>query len=100
MLREALADRPGVSEKRMFGGLAFLLNGNMLCGVHKGGGMLRVGPKAYAQALAVEGVQPMAITGRPMTGFVDLTPEVMGDSAILSMLLAMALDFVGPLPGK
>jgi hypothetical protein len=61
----------GLSEKRMFGGLCFMLHGNMLCGVHKGGGMFRIGKDNYAQALLLPGVSPMELTGRKMGGFVE-----------------------------
>ena len=55
LLRDDLVDEPGIVEKKMFGGICFMLNGNMLCGVHKGGGMFRVGKDLEAEALAIEG---------------------------------------------
>lgn len=55
LLRADLAEIPGIEEKRMFGGLAFMKDGHMLCGVHKGGGMFRVGKPRHAEALAIEG---------------------------------------------
>lgn len=100
LLRDALHDTPGISEKRMFGGLVFMMDGNMLCGVHKGGGMFRVGKDRIDAALGVEGTRLMDFTGRPMNGFVDVTDEVMDDAPRLNVLLALAKGFVGAMPAK
>ncbi|MCB1397234.1 MAG: TfoX/Sxy family protein [Rhodobacter sp.] len=100
LMREALADMPGITEKRMFGGLVFMLDGNMLCGVHKGGGMVRVGRDNIDAALQVAGTQPMDFTGRPMRGFVDVTDEAVADPNRLSALLQLARRFVDSLPAK
>ncbi len=72
---KALAGRPGLTEKRMFGGLTYMLGGNMCCGVHKGELIVRVGPSLYADALARPGARPMDITGRPMNGWVFVGPD-------------------------
>jgi len=69
-VRHALGRRPGVSEKKMFGGLAFLAGGKMVCGVVKDELMVRVGPERYGDALRRAHVRPMDFTGRPMKGFV------------------------------
>lgn len=91
-------------ERRMFGGLCFLLRGNMLGGASGaamgGGALLRVGPGGEAQALALPGVAPMAMRGRPMRGFVKLSPEAAADPEILSALVALAAAFVASLPPK
>ena len=100
ILRDALADLDGLTEKRMFGGLCFLLNGNMLCGVHKGGGMARVGKEHEATALQWEGVDPLSFTGRPMGGMVDLTDAAIREDATRDRVLALAREFVGSLPPK
>ena len=73
-VREELADRPGYAEKKMFGGLCFLLRGNMCCGVGKDGLMVRVGPEQYESALADDHARQMDFTGRPMKGFVFVHP--------------------------
>lgn len=99
LLRNALADQP-VTEKKMFGGLCFLLHGNMICGVHKGGAMFRVGKPNDAAALALPGVQPMSFTGKPMAGFVDATDEATVDDTLRSQLIAMSVSFVKTLPAK
>ena len=98
--RQDLEGLEGVSEKKMFGGLCFLLNGNMLCGVHKGGAMYRVGKGNEAEALTVEGAEPMAFTGRKMGGIIDVSDDAVEDPERRARLRALALEFVGSLPAK
>ncbi len=100
ILRDELSGLDGMSEKRMFGGLCFLLNGNMLCGVHKGGGMARVGKEHEATALKLNGVDPLSFTGRRMGGMVDISEAAIQDDTIRSAVLALAKEFVGLLPAK
>lgn len=100
VFRDALADLDGVTEKRMFGGLCFLLNGNMICGVHKDGGMARVGKEHEAAALENEGVDPLSFTGRRMGGMVEFTEAALLDESIREDVLGLARDFVGSLPPK
>jgi hypothetical protein len=100
ILRGDLADTPGIAERRMFGGLCFMWNGNMLCGVHSGGGMFRVGKDNQDAALAIDGAGPMRFTGRTMGGMIDATDAAMADEASRARLMALALDFVGSLPAK
>ena len=100
ILRGDLAETAGVSEKKMFGGLCFLLNGNMLCGVHQGGGMFRVGKDNEAAAMDVDGAGPMTFTGRKMGGMVDVTDNLLADDARRGQVMALAMDFVGALPAK
>lgn len=99
VLRDDLAGQP-ITEKKMFGGLAFLLNGHMVCGVHKGGAMVRVGKDNYLRALDLGGVRPMMFTGKAMTGMVDLAQEAVENGAVRSELVAMALATVQTLPPK
>ncbi len=98
--RDALADRSGVSERKMFGGLCFMLNGNMLCGTYRDGGMYRVGKGNEAAALALPHVRPMTMTGRPMPGLVDVDRSAIDDDALRGQLMRLALDFVEALPPK
>ena len=100
ILRTDLEGLGVVTEKKMFGGLCFMLNGNMLCGVHKGGGMFRVGKQNHAAALEIEGAGPMAFTGRPMGGMVDVDDDAMADDTRRAELMRLAMDFVGALPPK
>lgn len=99
ILRDALADLP-ITEKMMFGGLAFLLHGHMVCGVHKGGAMVRVGKEAYPKALDLPGVAPMMFTGKPMVAMVDVSDAAVEDDTTRGQLLAMALATVRALPPK
>jgi len=99
-IRQALAGRAGVTEKKMFGGLCFLLNGNMLCGAYREGGMYRVGKENAGAALALPHVRAMAMTGRPMPGLVDVDREAFTDAVLRDRLMAMALDFVGTMKAK
>ena len=69
-IRAALADRTDVIERKMFGGLTFMLRGNMCCGVEKTNLMVRVGPERYDEALAQPHARLMDFTGRPMKGMV------------------------------
>ena len=100
LLRGDLADTGGIEEKNMFGGMAFMLNGNMLCGVHSGGGMFRVGKANEAAALAIDGAGPMQFTGRRMGGMIDVTDEALADDRRRAACMRLALDFVGGLPAK
>src|SRR2546425_635248 len=73
-IRRAVGPRADVTEKKMFGGLAFLLDGRMFCGIVKDDLMVRVGPERYEAALAEAHVRPMDFTGRPMRGYVFVGP--------------------------
>ena len=98
-LRKALSGRRSLAEKRMFGGVCFLLKGNMLCGVGDGRFMFRVGKDQDAAALERPGAAPMDFTGRPMKGFVWVDPAQC-DARRLRGWIAMAERYVGALPAK
>jgi len=98
-MRKALAGRRALAEKRMFGGVCFLLKGNMLCGVGDGRFMFRVGREQDAAALARPGAKPMDFTGRAMKGFVWVDPAQC-DARRLRGWIAMAERYVGALPAK
>lgn len=100
VLRDALAQVDGVTEKKMFGGLCFLLNGHMLCGVHGKGGMARVGKENEPAALKIKGVAPLSFTGRPMGGLVDVKASAFADDRSRRRLLDLAMEFVESLPAK
>jgi hypothetical protein len=74
-IRRAVADRAGVTEKQMFGGLAFLLAGKTFCGIVKSDLMVRVGPDRYEESLRRRHVRPMDFTGRSLTGYVFVGHE-------------------------
>ncbi len=73
-IRKMLTTRKGLVEKKMFGGITFMLNGNMCCGVVKNNLVVRIGPERYEKVLAEPHVQPMDFTGRPLRGFVFVGP--------------------------
>jgi len=89
-----------VTEKPMFGGITFLLNGNMLCCASRQGLMVRVGKDAEAVALSQPFAQPCLGTGRRMAGFIMVEPAGIAESAALSRWLEMARDYVSQLPSK
>jgi TfoX N-terminal domain len=89
-----------VTEKRMFGGVTFLMNGNMLCCASKRGLMVRVGKEAEAAALSQPFAQPCLGTGRRMAGFIMVEPAGIAESTALSRWLEMARAYVGRLPPK
>lgn len=92
---------PGVHEKRMVGGVCFMLEGNMVCGAMKGWAMVRVGKPNEARALALPGVEHAMPSGRKMTGFVRIHEGAMvEEETALPALLDMALGFVATLPAK
>lgn len=99
LLRDDLAGEP-VREQKMFGGLAFLLNGHMVAGIHKGGAMFRAGKPNEALALAVPGTGRMTMAGRAMPGMITLSDDAAADDGRRGRLMAMALDFVRTLPPK
>jgi len=99
-IREHLEDQPGVTEKRMFGGLAFLLNGNMCCGVVGDELMLRVGPGAHAATLRRAGARPMDFTGRPMKGFVYVSSDAIEEDDDLAGWIDRGVEFASSLPPK
>lgn len=74
-IRSVLAGVPELVEKRMFGGIAFLVRGNMACGVSRDHLIVRVGPDQYAQSLSEPFAEPFDMTGRPMKGWVQVVPE-------------------------
>ena len=73
-IRQAVGPRADVAEKKMFGGIAFLVDGKMFCGIVKDDLMVRVGPEHYEASLAKAHVRPMDFTGRPMNGYVYVGP--------------------------
>ncbi len=77
-----------------------MLNGHMVCGVHRRGGMARVGKVAEPVALQIEGIAPLSFTGRKMGGMVDVSEDVIADEVRLTQIVEMALVYVKSLPPK
>ena len=99
-VRPLMQRRQGFSEKKMFGGIGFLLNGNMCCGVYRDQLILRLGPEAGAAALDEFDVRPFDITGRAMTGWVMIGPQGCEDDEDLQQWVGAAAKFAGGLPPK
>lgn len=98
-IRGALAGKDGVSERRMFGGIAFMVNDSMCCGVVKDDLMARVGPDGHDAALARPGARVMDFAHRPMRGMVYVAPlGYEGDA--LDAWVQQCYDFAGSLPPK
>jgi TfoX/Sxy family transcriptional regulator of competence genes len=85
----------------MFGGRCFMLHGNMLVGPMKDGGLLvRVGKERYAESLDLPGVRPMSMGAKTMTGFIEVTGDVLEDDDVLLDWIERARSFVETLPAK
>jgi TfoX/Sxy family transcriptional regulator of competence genes len=97
----AILPAKGLSEQKMFGGIGFMLNGNMIAGASKRGLLLRVGKERYGEALARSGARPMEMRGRPVEGYVRVDPSGLNEAALMSWLaLARAYVYVETLPAK
>jgi TfoX/Sxy family transcriptional regulator of competence genes len=99
-VREALAENAEISERQMFGGIAFMLSGNMAVGVSKEDLMVRIDPDDQDEALAHPGVRPFDMTGRPMKGWILVAPEATEEDSELAHWITRGLDFAGSLPPK
>jgi TfoX/Sxy family transcriptional regulator of competence genes len=99
-IREALEAEPDVAEKKMFGGLAFLLRGHMCVGVVGEELMVRVGPEAHAEALRRPHAREMDFTGRPMKGMIYVAVEGIESDADLEQWIARGVRFARSLPAK
>lgn len=99
-IREALAGTPGVTEKRMFGGLAIMLHGQLFVGVVDSTLMARVGPADYEASLSRPHVREMDFTGKPMRGYVFVDPPGLRTARQLESWASQCRAFVGTLPKK
>ena len=105
-IRAALADQDGahptygVTEKKMFGGLAFMVNGHMCCGLTTEDLMVRVGPEQYEECLAQPHAREMDFTGRPMKGMIYVDSEGYDSDEDLQAWVDRGLAFVTSLPPK
>lgn len=99
-IRSVLEVRDDVSERKMFGGIAFMIGDNMAVGIVGSDLMVRVGPEAWEKALSLPHARPMDFTGRPMTGFVYVAPKGMATDTSLRQWIDRGLAFVATLPAK
>ena len=103
-LAERLADivggRSGMEEKKMFGGIGWMLNGNMCAGVYKDWLIIRVSEKSASAIFKEPHVKPMDITGKPMKGWAMVAAQGYESDTNLARFINMAIDFVNTLPAK
>jgi TfoX/Sxy family transcriptional regulator of competence genes len=99
-VRVVLDGRPGVVERKMFGGVAWMLEGNMACGVIGEDLLVRLAHEDAAAAQAEEGVGPMEFTGRPMRGFVLVDAAAIDEDEELGRWVDAGADFAQSLPSK
>jgi TfoX/Sxy family transcriptional regulator of competence genes len=99
-VQEILAEQGDVDERKMFGGIAFMVKGYMCCGVANDDLMLRVGSEQAQELLKDAHVRPMDFTGRPMKDYVFVAPSGLRTESALRRCVRSALDFVDSLPPK
>lgn len=99
-IRDIFIDNAQVTEKKMFGGLCFLLSGNMCCGIVGDSLMARIGPDAYAESLKRTHAREMDFTGKPMRGMVYASPPGIESDEMLADWLGLCTDFAASLPKK
>ena len=100
-IRELIAAERGVEEKRMFGGLAFLINGNMSVAVSgRGGLMVRVAPEETEKLLARDHVEPMVMAGRETRGWLRVSPDGVKTKRQLQSWVSRGADYAKSLPPK
>ena len=99
-IREVLDDQPNLVEKKMFGGVGFMVHGNMACGVHKDMLIVRVGPDAYEETMQYPHTRPFDMTGRAMKGWVMVEPGGFESDEYLKDWIEQGLNFTLTLPPK
>lgn len=99
-IRKRLGKRKGLTEKQMFGGIAFLVNGNMCCGVHRDEMIVRLAPDETEQALESPHTHRFDLTGRPMKGWILVKPKGLVTDTGLAKWIRVATQFAGSLPPK
>ena len=95
-----LQNLQGLEEKKMFGGVAFMIRGNMACGVHADYMIVRVGPENYQAALQQPFTRPFDMTGRPMAGWVEVSQPGCEQDRDLQAWIKQGIDFASSLPAK
>lgn len=99
-IEECIADMTGVSTRKMFGGLCFMLNGNMACGIIGSELMVRVGPEKYQLALMNPAAREMDFTGKPLKGMVYISESGVESDDDLQYWLQQGINFAASLPAK
>ncbi len=99
-MRLELRRTPGLEEKKMFGGIGFLVHGNMACGVHAQDLIVRLGAAEYESALKKPHVKVFDMTGRPMTGWIVVKPGGYASKEALQGWIRRGVKFANSLPPK
>jgi TfoX/Sxy family transcriptional regulator of competence genes len=99
-VRSSLHGTKGLTEKAMFGGIGFLVDGNMACGVHGNRLIVRVGPEAHSTVLGTSHTSPFDLTGRPMKGWFWVEPAGLNTADALGTWIRQGLQFARTLPAK
>ena len=99
-IRDMLSERDDVVERKMFGGLCFMVSNHMCCGIVDDTLMARVGPDNYAECLTQQYVREMDFTGKPLTGMVSVEPNGFESDQHLTKWLDICIGFVTSLPSK
>jgi hypothetical protein len=99
-IRKHLTQQQGLTEKRMFGGLAFLLNGNMCCGVHQRELIVRLDPAQTVAALTEPHTRVFDLSGRPMKGWILVEPAGLANEPALAKWLRFGTNYAASLPKK
>ncbi len=99
-VREVLEEQPGLVEKKMFGGLGFMVQGNLACGVLQDELIVRVGPERYEEAVTQPHSRPFDFTGRAMKGWVMVAPDGLESDAALKDWVRQGAEFARSLPPK
>ena len=99
-LLKQLEGQPGIIEKKMFGGLSFLLNGNMCCGVHGQEMIVRINPKQTDQTLSQPHTRIFDLTGKPMQGWILVQPDGLTKESDLATWVQLGVEFASSLPSK
>lgn len=99
-VRTHIGTRPGLTEREMFGGIAFMVNGNMAVGVSGDELMVRVGKEAHDQAVAPRGARTFDMGARPMRGWINVAPDGMGSEEELRAWVDQGVAYAESLPPK
>ena len=99
-VRESLSEQDGLVEKKLFGGLGFMLRGNLACGVSGDGLIVRVGPDAYGGLIMRPHTRPFISAGRPMKGWLVVEPAGLASDDDLNYWVSLGASFARSLPAK
>jgi hypothetical protein len=99
-IRRRLGKRNGLTEKKMFGGIGFMLGGNMACGVHGQEMIVRVDPEETDKALSEPHTRQFDLTGRPMKGWILVEPKGLANDADLGKWVGVGAKYAESLPPK